>query len=135
MSFKTSSQKLHQNKQCDWSNFSSQLETSFLRIVNDCSLIFLSNIIQNTEAPVLTKQPTQDDNVLDDEPTNPINHIDCVEMAPDSILETNGNGEYSSKFISSLFQKSLSLFSKMARLVHVHFSKSSTFFLKKPLLI
>ena len=41
----------------------------------------------------------------------------------------------SSKFLSSLFQKSLSLFSKMARLAQVHFSKSSTFFLKKPLLI
>ena len=53
----------------------------------------------------MTKQPTQDDNVLDDEPTNPINHIDCVEMAPDSILETNGNGEYVKWFLFCTFIK------------------------------
>ena len=52
----------------------------------------------------MTKTPTRDANVLYDKPTKHTNHIDCVEMvnmAPDSIVVTNGNGECMKYFFLS----------------------------------
>ena len=86
-------------KRCCLSNFGTNSKPCYIvvRAIHGRAIrglaVFLLNIIQNT---IVTKPPTRDENVLDDEPTNQLNRIDCVEMvdmAPESIVVTKDNGE------------------------------------------
>ena len=55
----------------------------------------------------MSNPPAQDVTVSDVEPTNPLNHIDVVESAPETISTTKKNGECQifSILSHSLFRK------------------------------